>query len=293
MSGMDDQRVEFMIKIREYRQTFVQGLLPVYDAMEAENFFHLALEHFRGLKRTDIALHPDLYFDQDELVYWNHLRSDLLAEKPIQYLLGKTHFYGMEFRVNTNVLIPRPETEELVEWIIGENINTENLSVLDIGTGSGCIAIALAKHLTNAKVSAIDVVEGALAIAAENAAHNQVDVNFIIKNILECDDLEHNYDIIVSNPPYVRELEKHEIRKNVLDNEPHLALFVEDSDPLLFYRKISSLAMMSLRPGAKLYFEINQYLGAETVNLLEIAGFSDIELKQDIYGNERMIRAIR
>lgn len=216
-------------------------------------------------------------------------------QKPIQYILGETEFYGLPFLVNENTLIPRQETEELVEWIVKEEEKREEgrVKILDIGTGSGCIAISLAKNLSNAKVFAIDVSEKALATAKKNADINNVNVTFLLKNILETNDLEQQFDIIVSNPPYVRNLEKAEIKPNVLEYEPHLALFVEDTDALLFYRKIAQLAMKNLNSNGKLYFEINQYLGKETVALLECLELSNVELKKDIYGNDRMISATR
>jgi release factor glutamine methyltransferase len=204
-----------------------------------------------------------------------------------------THFYGLEFEVNSAVLIPRPETEELVDWIVQKSKiknQKSKIKILDIGTGSGCIAIALAKNLPNAQVFALDVSEKALATAKKNAEKNQVQLSFIHQSILETEDLAQEFDIIVSNPPYVRELEKHEIKNNVLDNEPHLALFVEDNDALIFYRKIAQLAQKNLKSEGQLYFEINQYLGKETLNLLLEMGFKNCELRQDIYGNDRMIQ---
>ena len=193
-------------------------------------------------------------------------------------------------------MIPRPETEELVDWIIGSQKvegRNQRLKILDIGTGSGCIAILLAKNLPNAEVFALDVSEQALATAKRNAELNQVQVQFICQSILETEDLEHQFDIIVSNPPYVRHLEKQEIKKNVLDNEPHLALFVADNDALLFYRKIAQLAQKNLSPQGQLYFEINQYLGQEMVDLLHEMNFQNTALRKDIYGNDRMTRSTR
>ena len=219
--------------------------------------------------------------------------EELKKEVPIQYLLGKTHFYGLDFEVNENVLIPRPETEELVEWIINENKaidKKKKVKILDIGTGSGCIAISLAKNLPNAEVYAIDVSKKALETAKRNAISNNVEIIFMLKNVLELEILKSNYDIIVSNPPYVRNLEKEEIKKNVLDYEPHLALFVEDNDALIFYRKIASLAQKNLLENGQLYFEINQYLGKEMTDLLEEMNFKNIELRKDIYDNDRMIK---
>lgn len=281
------------MKIKEYRSRFIQELLPIYDEGEAESFFYLILEEKRQLKRIDLALDPELVFLKEEITHWNSILDQLKLEIPIQYLLGKTSFYGLEFEVNDNVLIPRPETEELVEWIIqstkSDVVNTK-LKVLDIGTGSGCIAISLAKNIPNTKLYAIDISEKALATAKRNAVLNQVDVTFITQNILETEDLNQQFDIIVSNPPYVRNLEKQEIKKNVLDNEPHLALFVEDDDALIFYKKIAALAQKNLSEKGQLFFEINQYLGEDMVSLLEKMNFKNIELRKDIYGNNRMIR---
>ena len=281
------------MKIKDFRTQFIDVLTPIYDAGEAESFFYLILEEKQKLKRIDLALQPDLLFLDCEIVVWNSILEELKKEIPIQYLLGKTTFYGLDFEVNPNVLIPRPETEELVEWIIRNNLKIEkfkDLKILDIGTGSGCIAISLAKNIINAIVSAIDVSEQALATAKKNAQNNSVNVSFINQNILETEDLGQQFDIIVSNPPYVRNLEKEEIKKNVLDNEPHLALFVEDKDALIFYKKIADLALKNLTTNGILFFEINQYLGPETVALLEELQFKDIELRKDIYGNDRMIR---
>ena len=281
------------MKIKEYRTEFLQELTPIYDAGEAESFFYLILEEKNQLKKIDLALHPDLIFSADEIMVWNSLLESLKKEIPIQYLLGKTSFYGLDFEVNEKVLIPRPETEEIVEWILESQkskVKSQKSKILDIGTGSGCIAISLAKNLPDASVFAIDVSEKALATAKKNAAINDVNVTFIEKNILETENLEQQFDIIVSNPPYVRNLEKEEIKKNVLDYEPHLALFVEDNDALIFYRKIAALAQKNLSPNGQLYFEINQYLGVEMKDLLEKMNFKNIELRKDIYGNDRMIK---
>lgn len=283
------------MKIKQYRTQFIQELSGIYDVLEVESFFYLILEEKHNLRQIDLALNPDLAFSEQEIEEWSMFVTELKKEIPIQYLLGKTNFYGLDFEVNSNVLIPRPETEELVEWIIKENLNIEKhkeLKILDIGTGSGCIAISLAKNLPKAQVFAIDVSEGALATAKRNATSNGVSVTFLHKNILETDDLMQVFDVIVSNPPYVRNLEKEEIKKNVLDNEPHLALFVEDNDALIFYRKIAELAKKNLAKNGSLYFEINQYLGKETVELLENLDFKNIELRKDIYDNDRMTRSV-
>ena len=279
--------------IKHYRDYFIQELTPLYDVGEVESFFYLILEAKHQLQRVDLALQPDLVFSDEEIVIWNFILEQLKKEIPIQYILGVTHFYGLEFEVNSAVLIPRPETEELVDWIVLKSKiknQKSKLKILDIGTGSGCIAIALAKNLPNAQVFALDVSEKALATAKTNAELNQVTIQFLHQSILETEDLAQEFDVIVSNPPYVRELEKQEIKKNVLDNEPHLALFVEDNDALIFYRKIAQLAQKNLNPQGQLYFEINQYLGQEMLDLLRKMGFKNCELRKDIYGNDRMIQ---
>jgi release factor glutamine methyltransferase len=291
------------MKIKDYRTQFIQNLSRIYDSVEAESFFYLILEDKQKLKRIDLALNPDLTISTDEIQLWNSILEQLQLEIPIQYLLGKTSFYGLDFEVNANVLIPRPETEELVDWIVQstryeiQDTKSDELrrriKILDIGTGSGCIAVSLAKNIPNAQIFAIDISEKALATAKKNAEINAVKVTFIERNILETEVLSEQFDIIVSNPPYVRELEKKEIKKNVLDNEPHLALFVKDNDALVFYKKIAELAQKNLSHNGELFFEINQYLGDEMMELLEKMEFKNIELRKDIYGNDRMIRGTR
>lgn len=281
------------MQIKTYRSHFTTTLSSLYDKEEAESFFYLVLEKLHQLKRVDLALQPELHFTDKEILVWNAILEKLQLEIPIQYILGSTDFYGLEFKVNENVLIPRPETEELVDWIVLNHKKSEisnQLKIVDIGTGSGCIAISLAKNIANTVVFALDVSEKALATAKINAHKNATAVTFIQVDILKTNDLKIAFDIIVSNPPYVRNLEKAEIKKNVLENEPHLALFVDDNDALLFYRKIAELAQTNLAPNGALYFEINQYLGKETVALLEKMSFKNIELRKDIYRNDRMIR---
>ena len=279
------------MRIKQYRTQFIKELSPFYDAYEAESFFYLILENKHKLRQIDLALNHELTFSDADLAIWGGFLNELKKEVPIQYLLGKTNFYGLDFEVNENVLIPRPETEELVEWIINENKDgkSKKIKVLDIGTGSGCIAISLAKNLPNVEVYGIDVSKKAIETAKRNAINNNVDIIFMYQNILDTDVLACNFDIIVSNPPYVRNLEKEEIKKNVLDYEPHLALFVDDNDALVFYRKIAALAKSGLKENGKLYFEINQYLGNEMTDLLEKMDFKNIELRKDIYDNDRMI----
>ncbi len=279
--------------LKQYKNHFFEALKSVHDVNEIESFFFILIEYFHNLKRIDLALNPDFEISDEEVLKWEAIISDLKTEKPIQYSIGETWFYDSKFYVNEHTLIPRPETEELVDWIIQTHKSKdkiEKLAILDIGTGTGCIPISLKKNIPQAEVFAIDVSEEALKIAHKNAETNQVQINFILQNILETEDLNQNFDVIVSNPPYVRNLEKQEIKKNVLEFEPHLALFVEDTDALLFYRKIAQLALKNLTANGLLFFEINQYLGKETVELLETLGFKNVELKKDIYGNDRMIK---
>lgn len=287
--------------LKKYKLHFIKELESIFDSEEIESFFYIITEFLHQKKRIDLALEPNFSINTIEVEKWNAIITQLKQEKPIQYILGETEFYGLRFLVNENTLIPRPETEELVDLILNENSKNKipNPKILDIGTGSGCIAISLAKNLPEAEVFALDVSEKALEMAKKNAVLNEVELNFINTSILEVEDLKQlptpkfqlptNFDIIVSNPPYVRNQEKEEIKKNVLAYEPHLALFVEDNDALLFYRKIAQLAQKNLSENGKLYFEINQYLGKETVELLESLDFKEIKLIKDIYGNNRMI----
>ena len=278
------------MNIKSLKTIFFTELQTIHEDSEIESFFFILTEFIHNLKRIDFSLHPDFEVSETDLEKWKTIISELKTEKPIQYITGEVWFYGLRFEVNENTLIPRPETEELVEWIVDAlKIKGKGQRVVDIGTGSGCIPIALKQEIPSAQVSAIDVSEKALEMARKNAINNDVEINFTHQNILETESLDGKYNIIVSNPPYVRNLEKQEIKKNVLDFEPHLALFVADSDALLFYRKIAQLALKSLSPKGKLFFEINQYLGEETVELLTKLGFKNIELRKDFVGNDRMI----
>ncbi len=279
------------MQIRDLKSQFISALNSIYDEAEIDSFFYLILEQWHGKSRLDLALDPNFEISPEQLASWETIKMKLQQEVPIQYLLGNAHFYGFQFQVNENVLIPRQETEELIDWVVTTTENISGLTVLDIGTGSGCIAISLAKSLQNAKVSAMDISEEALKVAQSNASRLGVTVNFIQQNVLELNQFEQKYDLIISNPPYVRDLEKFEIKKNVLAHEPHLALFVTDDNALIFYKKIGELAFQNLSTAGNLFFEINQYLGIETVDLLKNIGFTSVELRKDIYGNDRMIRA--
>nr|WP_298925610.1 peptide chain release factor N(5)-glutamine methyltransferase [uncultured Allomuricauda sp.] len=278
--------------LKEIKTIFHQELDVIYPKEEVDAFFYRLIEHYLKLDRFVLVLQPNLAITKEEEQPIFEALAGLKLEKPLQYILGTAHFMDLELKVNENVLIPRPETEELVEWILEEcQVKpSRDLKILDIGTGSGCIAMALAKGLPNAKVYALDVSEEALKVAQENAESNQVEIEFIQMDVLNPNNLELKFDIIVSNPPYVRELEKHEIKNNVKAYEPSLALFVPDEDALLFYRAIIAFAEKHLLEKGHLYLEINQYLGKETKALLEAHNFSEIELRKDLFGNDRMLK---
>ena len=281
-----------MMQLLQFKNHFFSELSNIYPTTEIQSFFKLLIEFKLGLNRIETALQPAFEINTENEVYLQSALQELKNHIPIQYIIGKTEFYGLTFRVTNDVLIPRPETEELVNWIVQENDQSKKLKILDIGTGSGCIAISLAKLLPNSEVTAIDISSEALKIAKENALLNNVTIHFLEKNILETTELPHNFDIIVSNPPYVRELEKEQMHPNVLRNEPHLALFVKDNNPLLFYDKIADLAKSNLTTNGTLYFEINQYLGSEMKELLQHKGFTTVELRKDLYDVDRMLKAI-
>ncbi len=278
--------------IKELKSLFSEELSSTYPKTEIDTFFYIVVEEYLNFQRIDTVLNSHEKLKKEEETSILSVLDRLKQEEPIQYIIGKTEFYGLPFKVNTNTLIPRPETEELVDWIIKENKNRDKeLKILDIGTGSGCIPISLKANLPKSKVSTIDVSNDAIEVAKQNAIINKVEINFLNIDILDSETLPETYDIIVSNPPYVRELEKEEIKNNVLNNEPHLALFVENDNPLIFYNKISKLASKHLRKDGALFFEINQYLGTETSQLVKNNGFQTVHLRKDLFGNDRMIMA--
>ncbi|MGG5506896.1 MULTISPECIES: peptide chain release factor N(5)-glutamine methyltransferase [unclassified Myroides] len=276
--------------IKVLQDHYIAQLTPVYDALEAQQLFLFCLDELEGKKRLDLVMNPDLMTAKETT--WLKVLAELLQQRPVQHIFGKAFFYGYTFKVNAHTLIPRPETEELVEWILETVSHERPLQILDIGTGSGCIGLTLAKELPQSTVTLLDVSTEALAIAKENASSMQVAVNFVQQDILTVEQLGQNYDIIVSNPPYIRQLEKVEIQSNVKDYEPHTALFVNDQDPLIFYRKIAQLAHMKLNSGGFLFYEINQYLGKEMLELLETIGFKNNELRRDLLGNDRMTKSV-
>lgn len=274
-----------------------QALEGVYGEREAGAMAWIAAEHVTGCERGRLMTGEQLPEAQTDRL--REVLEGLLAGRPLQYLLGETEFFGLKLKVNPSVLIPRQETEELVDWIIKTRLDrdlpsgSEKAGYLDIGTGSGCIAIALKKQLPDAGVWACDVSEGALQLAGENARRNSTAVSFKQADILDAETWHDfpSFDVIVSNPPYVTTAEKELMTSNVVDHEPHLALFVENDDPLLFYRQIAAFARRKLRSGGLLFFEINESYGAETCELLRKAGFQNIELRKDLNGKDRMIKA--
>lgn len=273
-----------------------QAIAALYEPREAANVAHLIVEHITGLGKLDRIIYKDRTLEPSQQAQLEQAVQALLEQQPVQYVTGTAWFYGMELMVNPQVLIPRPETEELVEWIVNDvrMDGSADMRMLDIGTGSGCIPLALKKELPAASVWGIDVSPGALDTAKANATKQELDVHFEQVNVLD----EQStavlpvFDIIVSNPPYIKQSEHTVMQQQVLAYEPSLALFVPDEDALLFYRVIAMLAMHKLRPGGSLYFEINEALGNEVVKLLQTAGYKDVTLKQDIFGKDRMVKAV-
>lgn len=283
------------MQIKALKNIFHQELGNQYDKNEIDEFFYRILAHYFDIEKITIALTPEYSLTNSEVPTIYNALNQLKKNIPIQYILGKTNFYGADFKVNNHVLIPRPETEELVGWILSDIQNSalkdSLIHILDIGTGSGCIAVSLAMNTRNAQVSAVDVSEVALKIAQENALRLKANITLEKLDILKTNQLSERYHIIVSNPPYVRNQEKTQMQPNVLDHEPHLALFVPDDDALVFYKKIGQLAIHNLFEGGALYFEINQYLAESLEYELKKIGFSQIQLKKDIFGNHRMLKA--
>lgn len=279
--------------LREIKTIFHNELDEHYGANEVSSFFYILIAHYFEMERFILTIQPKLVVDtQQETLLFNAL-AQLKQERPIQHITGKAHFMDLDFEVNEHVLIPRPETEELVRWVLEDTSSLpKNVSILDLGTGSGCISISLAKNLPEAIIKALDISSEALKVAKQNAETHRVHIDFIEADLLNLN-LKLELDCIVSNPPYVRELEKKEMKANVVDHEPAIALFVPDEDPLKFYSAIVKFASACLKPKGSLYLEINQYLGTEMIALLRANRFTDIELRKDLYGNERMLKGIK
>ena len=276
-----------MEKVSNIIPYYIKQLKDIAKEREIISWAYISIDFLLGYNRSECIINSDKEIGIDIIDRFRQIIEDLKANIPIQYILGETEFYGLKFKVNEHTLIPIPETEELVLWILEHEFN----SALDIGTGSGCIPIAIKKN-KNVEISAIDVSEPALLVAKENAKTNEVKINFLKQDILKTDNLE-RVDVIISNPPYILEKEKDLILSNVLDNEPHLALFVTNENPLLFYKKIAELSYACLSKNGLLFFEINESFGIEIIELLKCIGFVDIELKKDINEKDRMLKAIK
>ena len=268
-----------------------KGLADIYSAGEVSALTRILATELLGVSQMAFYMKDDIALTAEQEASLDNAIERLKKHEPIQYILGYSDFCGLRFKVTPATLIPRPETSELVEWIANEANGTE--SILDIGTGSGCIAVSLASKLPKSSVSAWDISAEALAVATENSKANGYAVTFKQVDILAYEPTNEQFDIIVSNPPYIKEVEKEDMEANVLHWEPHTALFVPDSDPLLFYRTIAEKATKMLRPSGKLYFEINRAYGKETVDMLSALGYTDIELRKDFADNDRMIRAVK
>jgi len=275
--------------------SFIQTeLQEFYSLDEIRNLSFRILESAGGIDRQSVLLGKDKQLSLNQKKRISQIVEDLKEYRPIQYILGETEFYGLRFDVTGDVLIPRPETEELVEWIscwIKNRFPNNSIHILDIGTGSGCIAVTLAKKYPNARVSALDFSTGVLNVASRNAKLNEVELDLIRMDILT-EEPEGRWDIIVSNPPYIVPSEKAAMSSNVLKHEPHAALFVPEENPLLFYERIAELGLGNLSEEGALFFEINPLYVPELVEMLKQKGYRSVELKKDISGKDRMIKAV-
>lgn len=267
---------------------YLENRIVVYEKEEKQAVIYWLFEHFLNATRTDILLNKTLPTTSAD---WKTIISRLNRHEPVQYIIGNTTFYGRTFRVSPAVLIPRHETEELIQLILEETTPLQSPKILDIGTGSGCIAITLAAEKPQSNTTAYDISAEALEVAKHNASENRVNVLFEQKNILATNPTDEKWDIIVSNPPYITAAEKKEMSENVLNHEPHLALFVSNKTPLLFYEAIAQFALAHLNNNGFLFFEINQKFGQQTAELLREKGFKQVEIKKDLNTNERFIRA--
>jgi release factor glutamine methyltransferase len=281
--------------LNEARTVLTKELKNVYESDELRNIIELVTEHITNMSRVEQVKNKVPYLTCTQLEDLDAITERLKKNEPVQYVLGEAWFAGMKFKVNKNVLIPRPETEELVDWIVKESqkLKVKSQNIIDIGTGSGCIPITIKKKLQEANVSAIDVCSETLFTATENAIELNTDVNFLLLDFLDEEKWKElaQYDIIVSNPPYVKQSEINTMHERVKEFEPHLALFVPDNDALLFYKKLSGFAVKHLKSGGNLFVEINEALGEQVVNLFQTAGFANVELRKDMQGKDRMIKA--
>jgi len=278
--------------LTEAQQLFLKELKDTYDPDEVFNVNHLVIEKLTGIYRPSKNLIKEIVLTPEHELVLSSIIDRLKNNEPIQYILEEAWFGGMKLKVNKHVLIPRPETEELADWVIKEAANQS--TVLDIGTGSGCIAIAIKKKIPNSLVSAIDVCSDALFIASENSVIQETDIEFLLIDFLVEEKWSQlgKYDIIVSNPPYVMQKEIDSIHEKVKTYEPHLALFVQNDDALIFYKKLADFSTRHLNSNGKLYVEINEKLGADVLKLFKSKGFETVEIRKDMQGKDRMVKAI-
>ena len=277
------------MKLKDLRYYFFNQLND-FSKSEINTFFKLLCEDIIGIKPHQIIINAANKLSDSDLNLFFDAINRLKLNEPIQYIIGYSYFFGNKFKLSPSVLIPRPETEELISWIFAHYKPFEKLKILELGTGSGCIAITLAKHFVNSKVFALDISDHALEVARFNSESNNTNVVFFKADILNLDVFDENYDIIVSNPPYVSESEISKMSPNVIDYEPHLALFVEDSNPLIFYKSIKKIILSNLSPNGHCFLEINESYGDELIQLYEDLSFDSITLKKDIFDKNRMIK---
>lgn len=285
--------------LNEARTILSKELSNVYDKDELKNIIDLVLERITGLPKTEQVKSKVPYLTCTQLEDIDSITERLKKNEPVQYVLGEAWFAGMKFKVNRNVLVPRPETEELVDWTVKEvnaqrSMRNVECAIADIGTGSGCIAITLKKKLPEATVTAVDVCSEALYTAAENATELNAEINFILLDFLDEEKWKEldKYDIIISNPPYIKQSEKNSMQERVTSFEPPIALFVPDDDALLFYKKLADFAPRHLKNRGSLFVEINEALGNEVVSVFQSAGFSNVQLRKDMQGKDRMVKAM-
>ena len=279
-------------RLKTVRDYYAGQLVPLYGSRESAQLVQLLIKHYFGFDKLQMALEPELRLSESELLQIHFAVKELLDSKPLQYVLGETEFYGRRFITKAGALIPRPETEQLIDLIIDKEKSRKPLSILDIGTGSGCLAVSLALEFTEARVTAYDISTEALDVARENAKLHEVAVEFIRADLLVEKHLyEHQADLIVSNPPYVRQLEQALMRKNVTDWEPSLALFVPDDDPLLFYRALAQLAAERLNKGGSIWVEINEAFSNEVMTVFEQHRLSNTQCFKDFHDKDRFVRA--
>ena len=291
-------------KLKDIISFFKQELKGLYDERELRSIIFIVMEEFTGYSSSQLLTNEDQTVSESTLLKINFAIKDLKVYKPLQYILGYATFYDLKIKVTSDVMIPRPETEELVKWVIDDNkyargIKADDapkiIKLLDIGTGSGCISIAIKKNIPEISIKAIDISEHALKVAKKNAELNKVEINFFQHDIFDKNlyGFKFKIDIIVSNPPYVREWEKALMSPNILDYEPELALFVKDEQALVYYEAIANFALLRLKPNGHIYLEVNEALALETSEIFILKGFKKIKIRQDIHGKDRMLKISR